>query len=54
MTTTTTNADGRTRKSLAEQIDRLDAILDGLGDALSESVAAAVSEAVGRAVKEAV
>ena len=54
MTTTTTNADGRTRKSLAEQIDRLDAILDGLSDALNEAVAAAVSEAAGRAVKEAV
>jgi hypothetical protein len=54
MTTTTTNADGRARKSLAEQIDRLDAILDGLSDALNESVAAAVSQAVGRAVKEAV
>ena len=54
MTTTTTNADGRTRKSLAEQIDRLDAILDGLSDALTEAVAAAVSEAAGRAVKEAV
>jgi hypothetical protein len=50
----TTNTDGRTRKSLAEQIDRLDAILDGLSDALNESVAAAVSEAVGVAVKEAV
>ena len=35
MTTMTTNADGRTRKSLSEQIDRLDAILDGLGDALN-------------------
>ena len=54
MTTTTTNTDGRTRKSLAEQIDRLDAILDGLGDALNEAVAAAVSEAAGRAVREAV
>jgi hypothetical protein len=54
MTTTTTNADGRTRKSLAEQIDRLDAILDGLSDALTEAVAAAVSEAAGRAVQEAV
>jgi hypothetical protein len=54
MTTTTTNTDGRTRKSLAEQIDRLDAILDGLSDALNESVAAAVSQAVGRAVQEAV
>jgi hypothetical protein len=54
MTTMTTNPNGRTRKSLAEQIDRLDAILDGLSDALNESVAAAVSQAVGRAVKEAV
>jgi hypothetical protein len=54
MTTTTTNPNGRTRKSLAEQIDRLDAILDGLSDALSEAVAAAVSQAAGRAVKEAV
>jgi hypothetical protein len=54
MTTTTTNPNGRTRKSLAEQIDRLDAILDGLSDALNEAVAAAVSQAAGRAVKEAV
>ena len=54
MTTTTTNADGRTRKSLAEQIDRLDAILDGLSDALDGAVAAAVQEAAGRAVREAV
>jgi hypothetical protein len=54
MTTTTTNTDGRTRKSLAEQIDRLDAILDGLGQALEEAVATAVSQAVGVAVKEAV
>jgi hypothetical protein len=54
MTTTTTNTDGRTRKSLAEQIDRLDAILDGLGQALEGAVATAVSQAVGVAVKEAV
>ena len=54
MTTTTTNTDGRTRKSLAEQIDRLDAILDGLSDALDGAVAAAVQEAAGRAVREAV
>ena len=54
MTTTMTNTDGRTRKSLAEQIDRLDAILGGLGDALAEAVAAAVSQAAGPAVKEAV
>jgi hypothetical protein len=40
----TTN--GRPRKSLAEQIDRLDRTLDGLADALNESVATAVREAV--------
>ena len=51
---TTTNADGRARKSLAEQIDRLDAILDGLSQALEGAVAAAVREAAGRAVQEAV
>jgi hypothetical protein len=51
---TTTNADGRARKSLAEQIDRLDAILDGLSEALGGAVTAAVTEAVGVAVKEAV
>jgi hypothetical protein len=54
MATTTTNADGRARKSLAEQIDRLDAILDGLSDALQGAVADAVKEAVGQAVQEAV
>jgi hypothetical protein len=54
MTTTTTNTDGRSRKSLAEQIDRLDAILDGLSEALVGAVAAAVQEAAGRAVREAV
>jgi hypothetical protein len=43
MTTMTTNTNGRTRKSLAEQIYRLDAILDGLSEALTDSVAAAVS-----------
>ena len=50
----TTNADGRARKSLAEQIDRLDAILDGPSEALQGAVTAAVTEAVGVAVKEAV
>jgi hypothetical protein len=54
MTTITTNPNGRTRKSLAEQIDRRDAILDGLSDALVGAVASAVQEAAGRAVKEAV
>jgi hypothetical protein len=54
MTTTTTVTNGRARKSLAEQIDRLDSILDGLAEALQGAVAEAVTEAVGLAVKEAV
>ena len=45
---------GTARKSLAEQIDRLDNILDGLAEALNESVAAAVQQAVGEAVAVAV
>jgi hypothetical protein len=53
--TTTKNGNGRTaRKSLADQIDRLDGILDGLSDALTESVADAVKEVIGQAVTEAV
>jgi hypothetical protein len=42
------------RKSLAEQIDRLDGILDGLAEALNGAVADAVRGAVGSAVREAV
>jgi hypothetical protein len=49
---TTTN--GQVRKSLAQQIDRLDAMLDGLADGLNDAVAAVVKEAVGVAVKEAI
>jgi hypothetical protein len=52
MTTLTT--DGRVRKSLAEQLDRFDRILDGLADGLNEAVATAVTAAVRVAVKEAV
>jgi hypothetical protein len=53
--TTTTNTNGRTvRKSLADQIDRLDGILDGLSDALNESVAQAVRDVITQAVSEAV
>ena len=44
MSATLTN--GRARKSLAEQIDRLDSVLDGLADGLNEAVATAVKEAV--------
>jgi hypothetical protein len=52
--TTTTMQNGRQRKSLAEQIDRLDGILDGLADGLNEAVATAVKEAVTLAVRQAV
>jgi hypothetical protein len=56
MTTTTTNTpNGRAaRKSLAEQIDRLDTVLDGLSDGLQEAVTQAVQAAVETAVREAV
>jgi hypothetical protein len=49
----TTN-NGPARKSLAEQLDRFDGILDGLAEGLQEAVATAVQEAVGVAVREAV
>ena len=53
--TTAMNSNGRViRKSLAEQIDRLDGILDCLADGLNDAVAAAVKEATALAVKEAV
>jgi hypothetical protein len=52
MQTVLTNS--KVRKSLSEQIDRLDKILGGLAEALNGAVADAVSQAVGLAVKEAV
>src|ERR1700733_7545425 len=55
MTTTNGNGSARTvRKSLADQLDRLDTILDGLADALNESVADAVKDVIGQVVSEAV
>jgi hypothetical protein len=51
---TTLNTNGRQRKTLAAQIDRLDAMLDGLADGLNEAVAQAVKDAVALAVEEAV
>lgn len=42
------------RKSLASQLDRMDGILDVLGDGLNEAVAGAVDQAVGTAVSSAV
>jgi hypothetical protein len=55
MTLPTTNGtDKKIRKSLSEQIDRLDSLLDGLADNLNSAVADAVRDAVGGAVREAV
>lgn len=42
------------RKSLAEQIDRLDSILDGLSEGLNDAVASVVQQAVSAAVEQAV
>ena len=50
--TVETQQNGRVRKTLASQLDRLDGILDGLSDALNESVAAAVEKAVGNVITE--
>jgi hypothetical protein len=52
--TTTQSVNGRTRKSLAEQIDRLDEILEGLAQSLDAAAAGAVKEAVNVALKESV
>ena len=46
------NPNGRARKTLADQIDRLDRVLDGLAEGLNEAVATEVQRAVGRAVRE--
>jgi hypothetical protein len=50
----TMTANNGVRKSLSDQIDRLDQVLDGLADGLNGTIAEAVREIVGRAVKEAV
>ena len=52
MTATVNN--GKIRRTLADQIDRLDRVLDGLADSLNEAVATTVKEAAGSAVQEAV
>jgi hypothetical protein len=52
--TTATNPNGRVRKTLATQLDRLDLILDGLGEGISDAVAMAVQGTMTAAVKEAV
>jgi hypothetical protein len=50
----TTNTINRPRKNLADQLNRLDSLLDGLADNLNEAVASAVQQTVAAAVKEAV
>jgi hypothetical protein len=45
-------SNGRRRKTLADQLDRLDTILDGLDAALTAVVAQAVGDSVRRAVDE--
>jgi len=45
---------GRFKKSLAHQLDRLDVILDGLAEALNGAVSDAVRQVVGQATREAV
>lgn len=53
-TTTPTSMNGRMKKTLAFQLDRLDTILDGLAEALNGAVAEAVKETVGQAARDAV
>lgn len=48
------SVNGRVKKSLAFQLDRLDSILDGLADALNSAVSDAVRETVGQAARDAV
>jgi len=54
MTASVETPNGRVRKTLASQLDRLDDILDGLSDGLNEAVTTAVTAAVSTAVQEAV
>ena len=49
-----TTQNGRSRKNLADQIDRLDHLLDGLAEGLNDAVASVVQQVVGQAVHEAV
>jgi hypothetical protein len=54
MSLATMSPNGRVRKSLANEIDRLNQILDGLADGLNEAVATAVQTAVVVAVQQAI
>jgi hypothetical protein len=47
-------ANGKTRKTLAEQLDRLDGILDALSEGLNEAVSDAVRDGTRSAVRDAI
>jgi hypothetical protein len=50
----TATANGKPRKQLSDQLDRLDRIIDALGDALPEAVTDACKDGAKQAVKEAI
>ena len=50
----TATVNGKPRKQLSEQLDRLDTILDALGEALPEAVTDACRDGARQAVKEAI
>ncbi len=52
MTATTVSPNGRVRRSLATEIDRLNQILDGLADGLTDAVREAVQQAIQLALRE--
>ena len=52
--TATVQSNGQARKTLSAQIDRLDAMLDGLAEGIQDTVVSAVQQAVVQAVREAV
>jgi hypothetical protein len=54
MTVMSNSSEKKTRKTLADQIDRLDNLIAGLPDGLNEAVASALKEATTTAVQEAV
>ena len=53
-TTTTTTMNGKPRKQLADQLDRLDGIIDALADGLNQAVIDAAREGTRLAVKDAI
>jgi hypothetical protein len=54
MTSTTTDNDKPRRKQLSDQLDRLDGIIDALGEGLNEAVADAAREGTRLALKDAI